>query len=229
VGMSDIVKDILAVQDRLARTTFGHLSPEDVNFIRSVNTLKTVPTETVGTTEPLQTERVEYVVALKELAKSYVGPEQVLNSFKEHKDVEFPWIDKPLQTVEEWTQTMKDHVGKELKKELESSHVGQDKAIRYDQNKPQMDLLSPIAMFGLAQVMTHGLKKYPGSQWKKGMAWSKVTASLLRHLFKFMAGEDIDPESLCPHIDHVAANAMFLQEYFRKHKDLDDRMKTGLE
>lgn len=117
------------------------------------------------------------------------------------------------------------------------------RAIRHDQDKPDMSLLSPIAMFGLARVMTHGLKKYPGSQWKKGMAWSKVTAALLRHLFKFMAGEDFDFDSNCqgcqnnkcanhsalPHVDCIAANAMFLQEYFRKHKDLDDRIKTGLE
>ncbi len=103
------------------------------------------------------------------------------------------------------------------------------RAIRYDQNKPHMDLLSPIAMFGTAQVLTKGLEKYPGSQWKKGMAWSKVIASLLRHLFKFMAGEELDEESKLPHIDHVAANVMFLQEYYRKHKELDDRIKTGLE
>jgi hypothetical protein len=104
-----------------------------------------------------------------------------------------------------------------------------NRAIRYDQDKPHMDLLSPIAMFGTAQVLTKGLEKYPGSQWKKGMAWSKVIASLLRHLFKFMAGEDLDSESGLPHIDHVAANVMFLQEYYRKHKSLDDRIKTGLE
>lgn len=113
---------------------------------------------------------------------------------------------------------------KQSGKELENKG-----AIRYDQDKPRMDLLSPIAMFATAQVMTKGLVKYPGSQWKKGMAWSKVSASLLRHMFKFMAGEDLDPESGLPHIDHVASNCMFLQEYFRKHKDLDDRIKTGLE
>jgi len=105
----------------------------------------------------------------------------------------------------------------------------QELAIRHNQDKPQMDLLSPIAMFGTAQVLTKGLIKYPGSQWKKGMAWSKVIASLLRHTFKFMAGEDVDQESGLPHVDHMATNIMFLQEYYRRHKALDDRMKTGLE
>lgn len=81
-------------------------------------------------------------------------------------------------------------------------------------------------MFGLAQVLTIGLVKYPNSQWKQGLKWSRVIASLLRHTFKFMAGEDIDPESGCPHVDHIASNAMFLQEYFRTHKEFDDRIKT---
>lgn len=101
-------------------------------------------------------------------------------------------------------------------------------AIRHNKNKPRMDLLSPISMFGISEVLTKGLIKYPESQWKLGMEWSEVIASLLRHTFKFMAGEDIDKESGLPHVDHIASNAMFLQEYFRTHKKLDNRWKyTG--
>lgn len=121
----------------------------------------------------------------------------------------------------------KDEYTKEYEAKTAKYNVGG--AIRHDQDKPHMDLLSPIAMFGLAQVLTKGLEKYPGSQWKKGMAWSRVIASLLRHTFKFMSGEDYDEDTKLPHVDHMAANITFLQEYFRKHKNLDDRMKTGLE
>ena len=116
-------------------------------------------------------------------------------------------------------------------------------AIRHDNGKPRVDLLSPIALFGIATVLTKGLEKYEPSNWRRGMAWSKVIGSLLRHTLKFMAGEDYDIDSKCedcingnckdhsglPHVDLIASNAMFLQEYFRKHKKLDDRMKTGLE
>jgi hypothetical protein len=104
-----------------------------------------------------------------------------------------------------------------------------ERGIRLDQGKPMMQLLSPIAMMGTAQVLTWGCNKYGPGNWKKGMAWGKVIGSLLRHTFKFMAGEDFDEETKLPHVDHIATNAMFLQEYFRKHKGLDDRMKTGLE
>ena len=175
---------------------------------------------------------------------------------KEHNDKDLPWLkDQENQTFTE-KEILNAKIGMSILNEalkcngystvgyngdekmaisyLEDSTPDENppeppKAIRHDQGKPRMDLLSPIAMFGTAAVLTKGLEKYPGSQWKKGMAWSKVIASTLRHFYKFMAGEDYDNESGHAHIDHVAANVMFLQEYFRRHKALDDRMKTGLE
>lgn len=97
--------------------------------------------------------------------------------------------------------------------------------LRYDDGKPRMDLLCPYAMEGIAMVMMKGAEKYAAWNWAKGMAWSKPVACMLRHIFKFMAGEDIDKESGLPHVDHVATNAMFLCRYFRQYKNLDDRFK----
>ena len=96
---------------------------------------------------------------------------------------------------------------------------------RFDAGKPMMALLDPVALEGLATVLTMGAKKYAAHNWTRGMLWSRVTGSLLRHLFKFMRGEDYDAESGLPHIDHVLCNAMFLSHYFRMHKSLDDRCK----
>ena len=96
-------------------------------------------------------------------------------------------------------------------------------ATRLDDGKNRVELLSPQAMMGTAQVLTFGAKKYAEHNWRKGMKWSRVLGSLMRHLFLFMAGEDYDKESGLPHVDHIACNAMFLQEYFRTHRELDDR------
>lgn len=115
--------------------------------------------------------------------------------------------------------------------------------LRFDEGKPRTDLLSPIAMMATATALAKGANKYGERNWSKGMKWGKVIGPLLRHLFKFMAGEDYDMDKNCkdcqnkdcknhtglPHIDLVAINAMFLQHYFRKNKDLDDREKSGLE
>lgn len=94
---------------------------------------------------------------------------------------------------------------------------------KYDTSKSRCDLLSAIAMQATAQVLTHGAAKYGDHNWRRGFKWSRLLASTFRHLFAYMCREDVDPESGLPHIDHVATNVMFLQEFYRTRKDLDDR------
>ena len=98
-------------------------------------------------------------------------------------------------------------------------------ATRKDAGKARMELLDPTALEGCAAVLTFGAKKYADHNWTKGMKWGRVIGSLLRHTAKFMGGEDVDAESGLPHVDHIMTNAMFLSNYYRKHKGLDDRVK----
>lgn len=94
-----------------------------------------------------------------------------------------------------------------------------------DAGKPPCELLSPIAALGTAQVLAFGAKKYAPNNWRKGLAWMRIIGAIFRHLYAFMAGEDLDPETQLPHVDHVACEVMFLQELYRTRKDLDDRYK----
>jgi len=101
--------------------------------------------------------------------------------------------------------------------------------LRYNDGKRRVDLLDIDALNGTADVLTYGANKYEERNWEKGMPWSKVISSLLRHTFAFWAGEDIDPESGLPHVDHIACNAMFLQAYFRRNRAEDDRPRKSFE
>lgn len=92
-----------------------------------------------------------------------------------------------------------------------------------DTGKSPCELLSPVAMLATADVLAVGAKKYAPNNWRKGLAWSRVIGAILRHLFAFMRGEDLDAETGLPHIDHLACEVMFLQEFYRTRKDLDDR------
>lgn len=94
-----------------------------------------------------------------------------------------------------------------------------------DEGKPRVDLLSPIAMTKIAEVMTFGAKKYEPHNWRKGIAWSRVTAALLRHVFAFMRGEDKDPETGLSHLAHAGCCIMFLLDYEETRKEFDDRYK----
>jgi hypothetical protein len=97
------------------------------------------------------------------------------------------------------------------------------KGTKFDSEKIRVDLLDPLALEGLAKVLTFGAKKYGDDNWRGGLVYSRVIGALLRHLFAIMRGEDNDPESGYPHIDHVGCCWMFLSTFMKSRKDLDDR------
>jgi uncharacterized HAD superfamily protein len=77
--------------------------------------------------------------------------------------------------------------------------------------------------------LTRGAEKYAPRNWEKGMAWSKVVASLKRHLSAFEKGEDYDSETGLLHIDHLQCNAHFLSAYYKIAPQYDDRQHTYLQ
>lgn len=100
-----------------------------------------------------------------------------------------------------------------------------DNAMKFDGLKPRMDLLDASALEGLAEVLTFGAKKYEAHNWRNGIHNSRLIAALLRHLMAIQKGEDIDPESNCPHIDHLGCCWMILSNNMKVRPDLDDRWK----
>lgn len=95
--------------------------------------------------------------------------------------------------------------------------------LRYNTGKLRYDLLEPTAIKELVKVFTKGAEKYSDRNWENGMAWTKMIASLKRHLAAFESGEDFDPESELSHMGHVAWNALGLVTFMRTHPELDDR------
>lgn len=101
-----------------------------------------------------------------------------------------------------------------------------DKAMRANSNKVQMShvLDFPRAMALLAQVASQGAEKYQRGNFQRGQYASVTLDSLMRHLFKWWAGEDDDPESGNSHLGHVMWNAIVLAEDMQRGiKEQDDR------
>lgn len=96
--------------------------------------------------------------------------------------------------------------------------------LRYNQGKLRLDLLPENALRDVAKVFTMGAEKYGDNNWRRGMRWNNVVASLERHLSAFKRGEDFDPESGLPHISHLVANGLFLGEYYTIYPQGDDRI-----
>ena len=96
--------------------------------------------------------------------------------------------------------------------------------VKFDANKPRMDLLDAHAITQLAQVLTFGAQKYEAHNWRRGISKSRLIAAALRHLFAYLGGEDKDPESGLSHVAHAMCCAMFLLG-LEHRSELDDRYK----
>lgn len=98
-----------------------------------------------------------------------------------------------------------------------------------DQAKSRYDLISPLALEQLARVLTYGAAKYNDRNWEKGIAYSRVFAAIMRHLWAWMRGEDTDPESKLPHLAHAMCGCHFLLHFVEsKRTGLDDRPATQI-
>ena len=105
------------------------------------------------------------------------------------------------------------------------------KGLRYNAGKPQLTL--PLeageGLIGVARVMEYGTQKYARSNWLKGLPHTQIADSLLRHLVAYLSGEDVDPESGCRHVDHIACNALFLAHLTATKPEDDDRPSAQTE
>lgn len=102
-------------------------------------------------------------------------------------------------------------------------------ALKFDQNKLPLNLLSTEAMNQTAAVLAFGAQKYAEHNWRNGFAWSRPLAAAMRHLTAFNDGEDKDPESGLSHLAHAACCIMFLLEFEKTRPELDDRYKPNLQ
>lgn len=96
-------------------------------------------------------------------------------------------------------------------------------ARKFDAGKPRADLLPPGPLLGAAEVLAYGAVKYGERNWEAGLDWSRCYGALLRHLFAWWGGEDLDPETGKSHLDHAHCCLLFLSEYRTTHPERDDR------
>lgn len=125
---------------------------------------------------------------------------------------------------------MKKHKSKlrrSLKKLENKSATG---GLRYNVGKPRLSLVPICVEEAVAEVIWQSSDqcggKYPMHNWRKGLPWSQVSESAMRHLKKFaQKGEDLDKESGLHHLKHAVTNIAFLLEYLETHPEMDDRYK----
>ena len=85
--------------------------------------------------------------------------------------------------------------------------------IKYDSEKPKMNLLPPIAIVEVGKVLTFGAQKYGPEIWiELEDLQNRYTAGALRHIFAHMDGEKLDPETGLSHMAHALCCLLFKLE-----------------
>lgn len=106
----------------------------------------------------------------------------------------------------------------------ERNIVEDDKAKRFNKDKPNLSLLPREACEQEARVWMFGEQKYGRDNWKK--LWGNKTIevctdSLLRHAFAIASGELFDSESGLSHAAHIRCNAAMILEYQKQLKETE--------
>jgi hypothetical protein len=106
---------------------------------------------------------------------------------------------------------------------MDQYNINEGVGVKFDQDKPRMDLLPFDALIAAAEIFTFGAKKYSDNNWARGMRWGRLVASTLRHLSSFMLGEDNDKESGKSHISHALCCVLMLTALVVRGHGEDDR------
>ena len=105
--------------------------------------------------------------------------------------------------------------------------------LRFNKGKPKLHLVPSGIKKAIAHVLEYGMTRekdpYPKDNWKRGMPWTTVTDSLMRHVEDFNNGNDIDKDSGLPNIWLAACNIAFLIEYREIYPEGDDRVVKKVE
>lgn len=119
-------------------------------------------------------------------------------------------------------KSIKDEIEKEVD-DFTQALIERDKqALRYNQGKVQWSLVDYKSIEPMVRVLEYGCKKYAKDNWKKGMPASQIIESMLRHTYKLLEGELVDPESGIEHVGHIQCNAMFLAYVLREKPEYND-------
>jgi hypothetical protein len=88
--------------------------------------------------------------------------------------------------------------------------------------KGRPDLMATFAQMRLWGVYERGSYKYDDDNWMKGMNWSRVYSSVIRHMVKWkfrkMLGLKMDED----HLAQAAWNVFTLMDYELIHSELDN-------
>jgi hypothetical protein len=98
-------------------------------------------------------------------------------------------------------------------------------ASKNDSQKPDFSLIPKVAMVKEAEALMVGAKKYGRYNYTKGHRASQLVAAMLRHIYAWQDGEELDTEDGQHHLGSVKACVSMLLHQQELGSLIDDRYK----
>ena len=94
-----------------------------------------------------------------------------------------------------------------------------------DEGKLRYDLLPVEALEEIVKALTYGATKYGDNNWANGGGhrWSRIFGSMMRHIWAWWGGEDMDKDSGLHHLALAGSEVCFLLAYIRRGTGVDNR------
>ena len=100
--------------------------------------------------------------------------------------------------------------------------------LKFDSEKPRMDLLPPKAISEVAKVLGFGAEKYGPENWRLlENLQDRYTAGALRHIFAHMDGEELDPETNLSHVTHAMCCLLFKLEIELEERTKEEELRES--
>ena len=112
---------------------------------------------------------------------------------------------------------MKD-INKTLNDIVKSSQTASSGGRKFDGDKLQYGLVPPLALKSMVEILTYGAQKYEPNNWKLVPdAKRRYFDAAMRHMWLWLEGEQIDPETGKNHLAHALCNIAILYEHDVKY------------
>jgi hypothetical protein len=102
------------------------------------------------------------------------------------------------------------------------------KKVQGDKKIP-LHLVPPALVIGAARALSEGADKYGAYNWRElPVETTTYISAILRHLYAYLDGEDLDPESAGKHhLDGCAASLAILMDSLESKDLIDNRPPPG--
>lgn len=103
--------------------------------------------------------------------------------------------------------------------------MSKDTGLKYDGDKPPVELVPRQLIEGAARAFGYCEKKYAAYNWREGIRTRRLMGGILRHVIAFSSGERTDSESGLSHLDLAAAGLAMLMATIDESLADDDLLK----